>query len=503
MRRMPRTLLAAFLILSDRLLSSCAQPGSVGLNTITIALDLPPINLDPRIAQDASSERIDALIFSSLVRRNDHFNTEPDLATSWETPDPQTSIFHLRKDVQFHDGRPLTAKDVVFTYRSILDGSLTTSKSGYPLSLISSIEASDDYTVVVKLKEVFAPLISNLTVGIIPEGSGTDFNRRLIGSGPFVFDHYTQDQEVVLKRNDSYFGDKSGVSMVRFKIVPEAIVQALELRKGSADMSLNVLTPDMVEVLKSDRDLNVMQSEGTNYQYLAFNLTDPVFSDLRVRQAFAYGIDREKIIKYLWRSQARPATGLLPPTSWAYEPNVKTYPYDPEHAKQLLKEAGHEHLSFTYRTSQDDTGRLMAAILQAQLREIGVTMEIRSNEFATFFSDVVQGNFQMYSLRWVGGNINPDFISSVFHSKMIPPNGANRGHYSNPRVDELIDISRREPDLEKRKAAYQEIQRIVAEDLPYISLFYMDNVAVYNKRVEGVHLSPAADYVFLTRIQAH
>jgi peptide/nickel transport system substrate-binding protein len=127
-------------------------------------------------------------------------------------------------------------------------------------------------------------------------------------------------------------------------------------------------------------------------------------------------------------------------------------------------------------------------------------MEIRSNEFATFFSDVVSGNFQVYSLRWVGGNNDPDFFSSVFHSKMVPPNGANRGHYSNPRVDELIEMSRREPDLEKRKAAYQEIQRIVAEDLPYISLFYMDNVAVFNKRLEGVRLSPAADYLFLTEV---
>ena len=502
MGRMPRTILSSFLILSGFLLMSCARQSAVGLDGVTIALDLPPINLDPRIGQDASSERIDALIFSSLIKRNDHFEPEPDVATNWETPDPQTYILHLRRDVQFHDGRPLTAKDVVFTYRSIFGGSIRTIKSGYPLNLISSIEAPDDYTVVIKLKEVFTPLLSNLTVGIIPEGSGAEFNRRLIGSGPFVFDHYTQDQELLLRRNDSYFGDRAKVSTVRFKIVPEAIVQALELRKGSADISLNVLTPDMVEVMKRDRDLNVMQSEGTNYQYLAFNLTDPVFSDLRVRQAFAYGIDREKIIKYLWRSQARPATGLLPPTSWAYESNVKTYSYDPSRAKELLKEAGHEHLSFTYRTSQDDTGRLMAAILQAQLRDIGVTMEIRSNEFATFFSDVVQGNFQMYSLRWVGGNNDPDFLSSVFHSKMIPPNGANRGHYSNPRVDELIEASRREPDLQKQKAAYQEIQRIVAEDLPYISLFYMDNVAVYNKRIDGVHLSPAADYDFLTKLQA-
>jgi peptide/nickel transport system substrate-binding protein len=256
----------------------------------------------------------------------------------------------------------------------------------------------------------------------------------------------------------------------------------------------------MVEVLKNDQDLNVLQAEGTSYQYIAFNLSDPIFRDLRVRQAFAYGIDRAKIIKYLWRNQARAATGMLPPNNWAYEPNVKVYPYDPEKARQLLKEAGHERLTFTYRTSQDETGRLMASILQQELLEIGVTMEIRSNEFATFFADVLRGDFQVYSLRWIGGNNDPDIFNAVFHSKMVPPNGANRGRYSNPRVDELIESSRREPDLEKRKTGYGEIQRIVAEELPYLSLFYMDNVCVYNKRIDGVSLSPAADYLFLTKV---
>jgi peptide/nickel transport system substrate-binding protein len=499
---MPRTFLL-LLVLIASLASGCASQTSADPGIVTMALDQPPENLDPRVGQNASSQRMAGLLFNSLVQKNDRLEIEPDLAVSWETPDPQTYIFHLRRNVTFHDGRPLTARDVVFTFRSILDGSIQTSKSGHPYNLIDTIKAPDDYTVVFKLKEVFAPFLWNLcrdVIGIIPEGSGTDFNRHPIGSGPFAFDHYFQDQEVVLKRNDAYFGDKAGISMLRFKIVPEAIVQALELRKGSSDITVNVLTPDMVEVLKRDTDLKVLQSEGTNYQYIAFNLEDPVFRDVRVRQAFAYGIDREKIIQYLWRSQARPATGMLPPNSWAYEPNVKTYPYDPGKARQLLKEAGHEHFRFTYRTSQDDTGRLMASILQQQLREIGVTMEIRSNEFATFFSDIIKGDFQMYSFRWIGANNDPDIFNAVFHSKMTPPNGANRGRYSNPRVDQLIESSRRETDQEKRKEAYHEIQRIIAEELPYISLFYTDNVCVYNKRIDGISLSPSANYFFLAKI---
>jgi peptide/nickel transport system substrate-binding protein len=324
----------------------------------------------------------------------------------------------------------------------------------------------------------------------------------LIGSGPFEFVRYLQDQEVVLKRNDSYFGKKAGVSMLRFKIIPEEVVIALELRKGSVDLALNALAPDMVEVLRNDHGLKVIQTAGTNYQYIAFNLNDPVFRDIRVRQAFAYGIDRESIIKYLWRNQARPAAGMLPPNNWAYNGDVKMYPFDPQRARELLRQAGQEHLSFTYRVNNDNaTAVQMTEIFQQQLREIGVSMQIQGNEYATFYADVIAGNFQAYSLRWIGSNNDPDIFNYVFHSKAVPPNGANRGHYANPRVDELIEFARRVADMDKRKNAYQEVQRILAEDLPYVSLFYLDVVCVSSKRVEGIELSPDGNFDFLTKIR--
>jgi len=285
-------------------------------------------------------------------------------------------------------------------------------------------------------------------------------------------------------------------------VIPEEVVIALELRKGTVDMALNALAPDMVEVLRRDHDINVTQSAGTNLQYFAFNFTDPVFRDVRVRQAFAHGIDRESIIKYLWRSQARLAVGVLPPNNWAFNGNVKTYPYNPQRARELLREAGHEHLSFTFRLNNDNaTAAQMAAIFQQQLRDIGVTMEIQGNEFATFFADVIKGNFQAYSLRWIGANNDPDIFNLIFHSKSVPPNGANRGHFSNARMDELIEFARREVDMEKRKEAYAEIQGIVAEELPYISLFYVDVVCVSNKRIEGIQLYPDGSFDFLANIR--
>ena len=494
-----------FLVLVVLFFAGCADTHSADPSIVTVALDQNPDTLDPRISQNAASQHIAELLFNSLVKKNDKTEIVPDLALRWEMPDPKTYVFHLRDDVRFHDGRPLTSTDVQYTFRSMLDGTVATTKAGHPYNLISSIEAPDPYTIIFKLKDVYAPFLWNLAtgvIGIVQEGAGKDFGRHLVGSGPFKLVRYVQDQDVVLERNNSYFGKKASIAGLRFRIIPEQIVTALELRKGSLDIALNVLAPDMVEVLKRDPKLKVMQSEGTNYQYIAFNLTDPVFRDVRVRQAFAYGIDREQIIKYLWRRQARPALSLLPPNNWAYNGDVRTYPYDPERARDLLREAGYEHLTFTYRTNNDnDTARLTASILQQQLREIGVNMQIQGNEFATFFADVIKGDFQVYSLRWLGANNDPDIFNAVFHSKSVPPNGFNRGHYSNRRVDQLIEFARGTLDTEKRRQAYREIQQILAEELPYISLFYMDNVCVYTNRIQGIRLDPEELFAFLSDVQ--
>jgi peptide/nickel transport system substrate-binding protein len=456
------------------------------------------------MAADARSQRMVQLMYSALVKTNKASAIEPDLALSWDVPDPLTYIFHLREGVKFHDGRMLTARDVVYTFRTTIDGTVRTANAG-SYRMVASIEATDDKTVVFKLKEPFAPFLWNLTrgtVGIIPEGSGPEIAANPVGSGAFRFVHYVQDGELVLRRNDDYYGALPRISTVKFKIIPEAIVRALELRKGTVDVALNVLPPDMVEALRGQDGLRFMVGEGTNYQYIAFNLQDPVFKDIRVRKAIAHAIDREKIVKYLMRGQARLATGVIPPNNWAYEPNAAEYPYDPPRARELLAEAGFENLAFTFKTSTDETTRLLAAILQQQLREVGIQMEIRSNEFATFFADVQNGNFQAYSLQWVGGNNDPDILNLIFHSNMTPPNGANRGHYSNQEVDRLIEMARKETSSDSRALAYRRIQQIIADELPYISLWYVGTTSVHNPRIEGMTLHPTGDYEFLTEISA-
>jgi peptide/nickel transport system substrate-binding protein len=467
-------------------------------------IESSPTNLDPRLGIDAQSERIDELLFDDLLIRDAHFNVLPGLAERWETPDPLTYIFHLHPGVRFHDGRPLTSRDVKWTFDSLLQGRLRSTKTS-TYRFVDRIDAPDDTTVVFRLKEPSATLLWNLSgaaIGIVPYGSGEELGQRPIGSGPFRFVSAEMDKEVVIERNEDYWGAKTHLRRVRFVVVPDTTTRVLELRKGSADLESNGLTLDMVVALEKEPELQVLHAPGTVLAYLAFNLRDPILRDVRVRQALALAIDRQPLIHYLMRDFARPAASILPPESWAYSADVAVYPHDPQRARQILDDAGYRVVNgarfhLTMKTSTEESTRLLAAVLQQQLREVGIALDIRTFESATFFSDVTRGEFQMYSLRWVGGNEDPDMFEMVFHSARFAPQGVNRGFYRNPRVDALIDQARQESDQNTRQRLYAEIQRILADELPYINLWYFDNVLVATKRVQGLTLNSSGNYDFL------
>jgi peptide/nickel transport system substrate-binding protein len=208
-------------------------------NTFVLIIESSPVNLDPRVGTDAYSERIDMLLFDALLRRDEHFNLQPWLAERWEIPDPLTYIFHLRRGVHFHNGRPLTSRDVKWTFDSLLNGSIRSAKAS-TYRQVERIDTPDEWTVVFHLKEPYSPLLwvlSNGNIGIVPAGSGADFNRKPIGSGPFRLVSLRQDKEVVIERNPDYWEERPKLARVRFAIVPDATTRALELRKGSADGS--------------------------------------------------------------------------------------------------------------------------------------------------------------------------------------------------------------------------------------------------------------------------
>jgi len=490
------------------LLAGCSRSTSPDPSALTFLLEANPTNLDPRYSTDAQSAHLDGLLFSSLLERDAQMNLHGDLAESWETPDPLTYVFHLRRDVHFHDGRLVTSADVKATFDFIMNPANRSPKRG-AFRMVTSIEAPDAATVIFHLKEPYASFTINLvrpTTGIAPANAGPEFSQHPIGSGPFRFVSQSQDDEVIVERSADYFRGAPSVSRVRFRIVPDALVRALELRKGSADLEVSTLAPDMIPVLAKQATLAVTQRPGTNFTYLGLNIEDPILAHREVRQALAYATDRDALIRYLLHGQARVASGILPPDHWAYEPNVTQYTLDPARAEQLLDSAGFPRkpngprLHITLKTSTDEQFRLIGAALQEQWRRLGVELELRPLEFATLLSDAVKGNFQLNLLRWVGANNDPDIFEFVYSSKRFPPDGANRGHYRNPRIDALTDQIRTEMDREKRKALCSEVQKILAVDLPYLPLWFTDSVSVHRRALGDLPLSPTGDFDFLATL---
>ena len=307
-----RYLLTACCLVTFLFSLSCSSKPDA--DTLVMLIESSPTNLDPRIGIDAQSERIDNLIFDDLLARGDDLNIAPGLAERWEIPDSLTYIFHLHAGARFHDGRSLTARDVKWTFDSLLQGKIRSTKSAV-YKFVDHIEAPDDVTVIFHMKETDSTLLWNLSdgaIGIVPYGSGEEMAQHPIGSGPFKFVSAETDREVVLEGNPDYWGEKAKLARVRFAVVPDETTEALELRKGSGDVAINSLTPDTVYTLSREPNLSIEKGAGTRLAYLGFNLRDPILKDARVRQAIAYALDRRPMIEYLWRGEAEPARSILP-----------------------------------------------------------------------------------------------------------------------------------------------------------------------------------------------
>lgn len=502
---MPRFLRLFALLTALLPLAACHHaPADTG--TVRFLIESSPNNLDLRQGTDAQSERVGGLIYDALAKKDAHFVLQPWLATSWERPDPLTWVFHIRKGVRFHDGKPLTADDVAWSIKSMIDGSLMTAKGGnLP---ISSVGTSGPLTVTVKTKQPDASLLFNLSdglFGVVEKGAGRDEGLHPVGTGPFRFVSQMQDKEVVLQRNPDYWAGAPKIERVRFEVVPDTITAALEMRKGSSDIESNVLTPDMVHALRREQNVVVESGPGAIVMYANFNTVDPKLRDPRVRQAIACAIDRPTLIEALWHGEAQIANTLLPDGHWAAasESELPRYPHDVKRAIALLDQAGLRpdkdgiRLRFTLKTSTDETTRLVAQAMQQELHAVGIALEIRSAEFGTFYSDITRGAFQMYMLRWIGSNEDPDFLRYAFASSSFPPKGGNRGRYSNPQIDSLLAQANAETDESARRRDYVEVQQILARDLPSIPLWYPNNEVVHSTRLRGVNLDPGGTFDFL------
>ena len=463
-----------------------------------------PNNLDPRQGSDEASLRVAQLIFSSLMTIGDDLRPHPQLAEVLDHPDPLTYIAHLRHGVKFHDGHELTAKDVIYTYAAYLDPQYVSPWKG-AFRPLKAVTALDPYTIEFSLKEPFSSFpIQLVTPPIVPDGSGSTLSAHPIGTGPYRFVRHVADDEVVVSAFNDYFEGPPANAGIVFKVIPDDTMRGLELRKNSIDVVINDLPPDIVNELQRRGDFRVARSPGVDFMYLAFNLRDRMLADRRVRQAVGYALNREAIVKYMRRDLAHVAVGLLPPQAWAYEPDVFRFTYDPDRAKRLLDEAGFRdpdgdgpmpRLHLSLKTSTTEEYRLQATVMQQDLEKVGIDLQVESYEFATLYDDVQKGNFQIYSLQWVGGSlVDPDILRRVFHSQQVPPVGFNRGHYSNPHVDRLIDRATTLVDETERKKYYSAAQRLIAEDAPYIPVWNRVNAIVSRPEIANLHLNVLSDF---------
>ena len=489
------------LALSFLLFAGCAQKLPIEEGRLVIALPGTPVSLDPRVATDAYGEQILQMTHASLVRLDAAGNPVPDLAERWETPDPLTFVFRLRHALRFHDGRPLTSADVRFTFGWILDPANRSPHRGL-YRHVASVGTPDDRTVVFRLAEPFAPFLSTAVRGIVPAGSPAGGYAPPAGAGPYRIDSVSPDGEAILSAFDGHHAGPPAIRSVTVKFVPDSNVRFLELSAGSVNFVLNGVDPDLLPALEKTGRIAVEEAPGGNVTYLGFNLRDRALSDARVRRAIAAAIDREAIVRAIWKGRADLAESILPPGSWAADAGSPPVRFDPAGARRLLDEAGYRdpdgdgplpRLRLTYKTSQNEQRRRVAAAIQEQLRHVGITLEIQSLEWGTFFSYVKAGNFQLYSLTWVG-IADPDIFHHAFHSASVPPDGANRGGYADAEVDRLTEAARRETSPERRGEMYRRVQRILARDLPVFPLWAGRNVLVRDGRLEGFTIAPDESY---------
>jgi len=456
-----------------------------------MGLASPPRNLDPRLATDANSERVNRLLYRRLTELDEQGLPVPSLAR-WERLSPTRYLFTLgEKGRVFADGSRLTSADVEATYRSVLERT-TASPHRTLLSTIREMRTDGPDRLEIEIAEPDPLFPAYLGIGILPAAeirARRAFAREPLGSGPLRLLDWPEPGRLRLQRRD----DGQVIELVAVK---DPNVRVMKLLRGEIDLTQNDLSPELVDYLRGRPEVRVSTRSGTNFSYLGFNLEDPETGRAEVRRAIAHAIDREAILRFLLRGTGRSAGGMFPPEHWAGTAGLAGIAYDPQRARGLLAEVGYNErypLQLTYKTSSDPFRIRLATVIQAQLQRVGIRVQVKSYDWGTFFGDVRAGRFQLYGLTWVGVR-TPDIFRYAFHSASAPPEGANRGRYRSRQVDWLIEAARAEPDLALQAVLYSQLQTQLLGDLPYIPLWYEDQVLAARADLTGYHLAPDGNY---------
>lgn len=485
--------------------SSSSAPPS---DTVRVGLEDPPKTLDPRFATDVHGQRISRhLLFSSLVQHGERLEIVPDLAASWKAPDESTLVFHLRSDYTFHDGRPVTARDVVATYEHLMDPATASPLGATFREKIAAIEAPDAHTLRIVQTRPTGSFLETLISPILPAhllATGHDFARSPIGSGPFRLES-NEPNRILLTAHRGYPGGGPAIPRLAFEITRDENVRFLKLFKGELDLLINALPESKLDEITRpplSETYELIETPGLSFNYLGIQVDHPVLGRPEVRRALSLAIDRDALIEHRLQGYATVANSLLAPANPFHLPQLPFPVYDPEQARNLLDAAGFPdpdgegplpRLRLELKVSSNAQSIGHAQVFRAQLAEVGIELEIRSYEWGTFYGDIQAGNFQLSLMRWVGVT-DPDFFYDILHSSRFPPAGRNRGRFHDERLDELLVAGRHETDPARRQAIYREVQERVAEALPFLPLWHPNNATVIHRRLEGYRPHPKAGF---------
>lgn len=478
-----------------------------------------PNTLNPFMSDFLATAEVSSLIFSGLVITNDKGEWMPDLAIEVPTlqnggvsRDGLTVIYKIRQGVNWHDGLPLTADDVKFTWQMIMNPKFNAvSRDGY--DKISAIETPDQYTVVIKFKEYYAPYLS-LFPAILPKHvletaadiNKAPFNRAPVGTGAFKFKEWRLAEAIVLEANPGYFRGKPNLDGIVYKVIPDTNTMLAQLKAGEIDIVSNIAF-SQIDQAKAIEGVRTIISPNMIWEHLDFNLDNVLFQDVRIRQAVALGIDRQGIINTTLKNIAAPAVGDQSPLSWAYNPALKPVLRDVNAARDLLTQAGWKpgpdgifakeghRLSFALTIPAGNKVReLVAQDIAQQLKEVGIEVNIRPADAPQFFGDILKSRrFESAMYAWVAG-IDPDNLS-LWHSKKIPGSangyeGQNYPGWRNQEIDSLTEQGVHTLDIETRKQIYFRIMEIINTEYPVIPLYFRANIDAVKNSVENYRPNP-------------
>jgi peptide/nickel transport system substrate-binding protein len=493
-------------------------------DTMILATIADISTLIPNIATDGASHAVGEMIYDGLVTTDRNLTYVPRLAESWQfSEDCLTLRFAIRRDARWHDGRPFTAEDVVFTYRTMTHPK-TPSAYKDSFTTVARVEAVDPYTVEVRYKQPFARAVSSWSMAMLPRHLLESYvedgklkqspqNRHPIGTGPYRYQEWRTGERVVLLANQDYYEGPPYLGRVVYRVIPSQATIFLELKaKGVDQTTLTALQYARQANYPAFRKAYRKYRYPSNtYTFFGFNLRDPRFADVRVRRAFAHAINKQELIDGVRLGLAREATGPIRPGTWAYTDQVRRYEYDPVKARALLKDAGWEdrdgdgvlenrdgqRFAFTIHTNQgNEERRKIAEIIQQRLKELGIEVEIRVTEWAAFISEILKkGRYEAIVMGY-GVSTDPDQYV-LWHSSQTGPDQMNRIGYKNAEVDQLLEAGRSSCVQDDRVKSYHRFQQILAEEQPMIFLYFGDALPVVSGRVRGIEPAPAGiDYNF-------